>query len=118
MDFSESILAEARTNIEQRHLAEKITLRQGNLRELPFAEGEFHYVLCWGVLMHVPDIEAAISELARVVAPGGKLIVSEDNMNSVQPVTHRALLRLIGRPARSSAPLPASRSGARRTPAC
>ncbi len=97
VDFSESILDAARKNVDRRNLGQMINVCQGNLRDLLYADGEFDYVLCWGVLMHVPDLEGAISELVRVVAPGGALVVSEDNMNSVQPVTYRALLRLLGR---------------------
>ena len=36
-----------------------------------------------GVLMHVPDVERAIDELARVLRPGGTLVVSEANAKSL-----------------------------------
>ena len=97
VDFSESILEATRKNVDAHNLGQMISVCQGNLRDLPYADGEFDYVLCWGVLMHVPDLEGAISELVRVVAPGGSLVVSEDNMHSVQSVTFRTLLRLLGR---------------------
>jgi SAM-dependent methyltransferase len=97
VDFSENILADARKNVEAHGLAASIDIRQANLKELPFDDGAFEYVLCWGVLMHIPDVEAAITELARVVAPGGKFVLTEDNMHAVQPVTQRALQKVLGR---------------------
>lgn len=100
-DFSESILAVARNNVAGRRLSNLINIRQGNLRALPYPDGNFDYILCWGVLMHVPAIDEAISELSRVLAPGGVLIVHEANADSLQSVTHRSLLR-IGRKRRDA----------------
>lgn len=47
----------------------------GGLPELPAAvrENTYDAVLCHGVLMYLPDPEAAIRELAACVAPGGVL---------------------------------------------
>ncbi|PND57582.1 hypothetical protein CRM90_11355 [Mycobacterium sp. ENV421] len=97
VDFSEAILESARQRVDEHNVRDRVTLRQGNLRALPYADGEFEYVLCWGVLMHVPDLEAAIAELSRVVAPGGALVVHEANMNSLQSAAQRTLLRALRR---------------------
>ena len=43
---------------------------------LPFAEGAFDTVLCTQVLEHVPRPEALLAEAARVLRPGGVLILS------------------------------------------
>jgi SAM-dependent methyltransferase len=43
---------------------------------LPFADGAFDTVLCTQVLEHLPDPPAALAEMARVLAPGGRLILS------------------------------------------
>jgi SAM-dependent methyltransferase len=96
-DFSPTALRLAEDNIRLHGLENQITLRQGNLLSLPFADGEFRYILCWGVLMHVPDLERALAELARVLAPGGQLVISEGNMHSVQSVALRSARRLLGR---------------------
>jgi SAM-dependent methyltransferase len=44
---------------------------------LPFAEGSFD--ACWirAVLVHTPDPARAVSECARLLGPGGRLVVSE-----------------------------------------
>jgi 2-polyprenyl-6-hydroxyphenyl methylase / 3-demethylubiquinone-9 3-methyltransferase len=46
---------------------------QGQLERLPFADGVFDVVVAADVLEHVPDLPAAVAELARVLAPGGRL---------------------------------------------
>jgi ubiquinone/menaquinone biosynthesis C-methylase UbiE len=97
MDFSQDALVLARNVIEQHGVDGRITLRQGDLLNLPFANEEFPYALCWGVLMHVPNVEQALTELARVVKPGGMLVTSEANMYSLQSLGIRTLKKLLGR---------------------
>lgn len=43
---------------------------------IPVRDGEFDAVLCTEVLEHVPEPIRVIQELARVLKPGGKLILS------------------------------------------
>jgi ubiquinone/menaquinone biosynthesis C-methylase UbiE len=97
MDFSADALALAGETIRRHGVEERITLRQGDLLDLPFENGEFSYVICWGVLMHVPDVQRALAELARVLKPGGVLVTSEANMYSLQAIAIRWLKRLLGR---------------------
>ena len=66
-----------------------IALEPGNVTNLPFADGSFQHVLCWGVLMHVPDVDRALSELARVLAPGGQLFIGENNARSISSLLLR-----------------------------
>ncbi len=96
-DFSADALALAQQTVQQHGYSDRIVLRQGDLLKLPFRDGEFSYILCWGVLMHVPEVERALAELARVLAPGGTLVTSEANMYSWQSVGMRTLKRLLGR---------------------
>ena len=44
------------------------------LSGLPFADGCADVILCTEVLEHVPDARVAISEMARVLRPGGRII--------------------------------------------
>ena len=46
---------------------------RGQLERLPFADGAFAAVVAADVLEHIPDLPAAVRELARVLAPGGSL---------------------------------------------
>ncbi len=43
---------------------------------LPFQDKAFDVVLCTSVLEHVDDAEAAVSEIARVLKPGGRLLIT------------------------------------------
>jgi SAM-dependent methyltransferase len=45
--------------------------------ELPFADAAFDSTFCVAVLQHVPDVEQATSELARVTKPGGRVVAVE-----------------------------------------
>ncbi|MDQ4024631.1 MAG: class I SAM-dependent methyltransferase, partial [Actinomycetota bacterium] len=43
---------------------------------LPFGDGSFGAILCTNGLQVIPGLRGAVSELARVLAPGGTLFVS------------------------------------------
>ena len=95
VDFSESALAMAQDYVSSKQLRERITLGRESLLELSFPDDTFDYVLCWGVLMHIPEVERAVSELARIIKPGGTLVVSEGNKASLEAVGLRSLRRLL-----------------------
>ncbi len=97
VDFSESALEMARGHLRETGLDARISLQREDLTRLSFADASFDYVLCWGVLMHVPDVGRAVSELARVLKPGGRLVVSEANMRSLESLGVRSLKRALGR---------------------
>jgi SAM-dependent methyltransferase len=102
-DFSAATLEQAEATVQG-----DVRWVQANLEDLPFASGEFTRVICHGVLMHVSNVDPAISELARVVAPGGTLVVSEGNMHSFDDLALATVRRLRGKP-------PAARRGRRGT---
>ena len=96
-DVSQGILDSGRHAVVARELDTLVTYRWADLTGMEFSTGEFVRVLCWGVLMHVPDVERAVAELARVTRAGGTIVVSEGNMRSVQAVGLRWLKRALGR---------------------
>lgn len=84
LDFSEEMLAVAKERVNNYHL-DNVQLLQGNAMELPFADNVFDSVTVgWG-LRNVPDINRVISQMLRVVKPGGK-IVSLDMAKPNAPV--------------------------------
>ena len=97
MDFSASILEQARAEARQRGCADAVSFEQADLTSLTIPSATVRRAVCWGVLMHVPDIAAAVGELSRILAPGGVLVVSEGNVRSLQAVGLRLLKRLLGR---------------------
>jgi 2-polyprenyl-3-methyl-5-hydroxy-6-metoxy-1,4-benzoquinol methylase len=96
VDLSDYILEEARKNVAASNLGHLVRVERGSLLDLPAADGAFEFVLCWGVLMHIPKVETAVAELARVTKPGGFLVISEDNMWSVESTLVRIARRVLG----------------------
>jgi len=47
----------------------------GTAEMLPFADDAFTVLLCTAVMRHVSDRPAAVNELARVLRPGGRVVV-------------------------------------------
>jgi 2-polyprenyl-6-hydroxyphenyl methylase/3-demethylubiquinone-9 3-methyltransferase len=68
---------------------------------LPFADASLHCVVAGEILEHLPDLEGACAELARVLAPGGTLVI--DTLNDTRfcrIVMIRILEQLPGGPPR------------------
>ncbi|MCD9155104.1 class I SAM-dependent methyltransferase [Aeromicrobium duanguangcaii] len=51
-------------------------VKVGNILEMPYEDGSFDVVLASEILEHVPEDVQAISELERILAPGGVLAVT------------------------------------------
>jgi len=51
-------------------------LSQENAENLSFPDEMFDHINCQGVIHHTPDIEAAISEISRVLKPDGTAVIS------------------------------------------
>lgn len=73
VDVSASMIEEARRRAEGRGLP--VDFEVGDSQALRFDNGAFDGVRAERMLMHVPDAERAISEMSRVVAPGGRISV-------------------------------------------
>lgn len=51
----------------------------GSMTSLPFRTGSFDAAYATESLEHAVDIEAAVSELCRIVCPGGRIVVIDKN---------------------------------------
>jgi 2-polyprenyl-6-hydroxyphenyl methylase / 3-demethylubiquinone-9 3-methyltransferase len=71
LDLSELSLRQAR--------AHGVTPVRADAVRLPFADASLHCVVAGEILEHLPDLPAACAELARVLAPGGTLVI--DTLN-------------------------------------
>ena len=56
---------------------------RGDLAALPFDAGAFDLVVCAMALSHVPELSTTIAELARVLRPGGHLLVTDFHPDAV-----------------------------------
>lgn len=61
----------------------------GSATQLPFADNSFDLVCSFKVLAHVPDIRAALSEIARVTRPGGQMVLEFYNPWSLRYLAKR-----------------------------
>ena len=77
-DLSEGMLSLARERVLQRPDAPaNVEFRQGPSDELPFADDDFTAVVCTTALHHFPDAERSIAEMARVLGPGGRVVIGD-----------------------------------------
>lgn len=83
VDLSPGMLAHARER--------GLEVHEASATALPFEDASFDVVCSFKVLAHVADIERAMSEMARVVRPGGRVIVEFYNAISL-----RALVKRLG----------------------
>ena len=55
----------------------QVRIKQGNAEELPEAPESFDAVSCVQVLLYLPEVAAALSEIHRVLKPGGRVTIVE-----------------------------------------
>src|SRR3989449_8162623 len=75
-DISQEFLDNVVRTAKERGI-ENITATQGDARALPYANHSFDAAFLVAVLGEIPDQDAALRELARVLRPGGRLVVGE-----------------------------------------
>ncbi len=66
---------------------------EGSALELPFADASFDATCSFKVLAHIPEIEKALAEMARVTRPGGTIIAEYYN-----PFSFRGLVKKLTPP--------------------
>lgn len=71
VDQSAAMLERARAKIPAGRFLE------GTLTDLPLPDASVDAAVCALALVHVPDLAPAVSELARVVRPGGRIVISD-----------------------------------------
>jgi SAM-dependent methyltransferase len=76
-----------------------VSTRLAAAESLPFPSAYFDAVLCCDALHHFRDQEAAIDEIARVVRPGGGVVMIELDVEERWGRLLTALERLFGEPA-------------------
>lgn len=73
-DLSPGMVEAARTNAER--LGFTIEGQVADAESLPYEDGCFDLVVGHAVLHHVPDVEAALREVLRVLRPGGRFVIA------------------------------------------
>lgn len=77
VDSSPDMLAKARVRIPQAQFL------RGELNALPLPDADVDLVICALALTHLPELGSAIAEFARVLRPGGHLVLSDIHIQSL-----------------------------------
>jgi demethylmenaquinone methyltransferase/2-methoxy-6-polyprenyl-1,4-benzoquinol methylase len=80
-DFSEQMLERARAK------APALRFEWGNALELPYADGEFDAATVGFGARNFSDLDRGLAEMARVVRPGGKVVVLEITTPAKPPLS-------------------------------
>jgi ubiquinone/menaquinone biosynthesis C-methylase UbiE len=75
VDGSVQMLARAKAKVPE------VDFRLGDLRALPVADGEVDLVTISLALSHVPELAPVLAEFARVLRPGGHLVIADSRMD-------------------------------------
>lgn len=76
IDYSAEMLAKAREKVAALGLARVSALRQMDARSLDFPDASFDMVAAMHVLSVVPEPERVMAEIARVLKPGGEVVIT------------------------------------------
>lgn len=76
IDYSEAMLRRAQARVARRGLRHVEALRQMDARALDFPDQSFDVVAAMHVLSVVPDPQLVMKEIARVLRPGGQVIIT------------------------------------------
>ena len=77
-DFSLGMLREARANLDRASL--QISFARLDAEALPFGDGSFDAVIANHMLYHVEDRDRVISQVGRVLAPGGTFYAATNGL--------------------------------------
>lgn len=74
-------------------LGRRVDLQVADAQALPFADASFDTVVATLALCSIPDDRAGVAEMARVLAPGGRLVLLDHVRSPLAPV--RMVQRLL-----------------------
>jgi len=83
-DATDAFLELARREAADRE-QHNVVFQHGDAEALPFGDGSFECVTCRAAFHHFPRPERVLAEMARVTAPGGRILIA-DLLGSEDPV--------------------------------
>ena len=95
IDASADMLAVARANLDRAGIA-RAQVRLGDIQHLPFQRNSFDLVTVHQVLHYLNDPERAIAEAARVLRPGGRLLIVDFAPHDLEFLRERHAHRRLG----------------------
>jgi len=91
MDLTAAMLERARPRLQAEH---RVHLHRANVMHMPYADGSFDTVILHLILAVVARPEQVLSEAARVVKPGGRILILDKFIRPGQRAPVRRLLNL------------------------
>src|SRR5262245_47732630 len=92
IDLAEPMLRVGLVNVQRAELAGRVRLQRCDAKHIPFAAGSFAAVISNSIVHHIPEPEQVLSEMVRVLAPGGVLFVRDllrpEDDDAVRPLVH------------------------------
>ncbi len=85
LDFSQNMLNYGQTKINHLGLQQQIVLVHGNAMVIPYPDNQFDFATIGFGLRNVPDLDQVLSEMRRVVKPGGKVVCLEMSKPTAEP---------------------------------
>ena len=92
LDFAPRMLSNAQAKAARRNLSERVRWVLGDALTLPFANDRFLCVTSGFGLRNFTDTEAALREMARVIKPGGRVVILD-----IVPMKGTGILRRLSR---------------------
>lgn len=86
LDLSEGMLSFAREKAQKRNLQDKISFVKGDSENLEFADNSFDAVIVAFGVRNFENLQKGLSEIFRVLKPGGKLVVLEFSKPKKTPI--------------------------------
>jgi len=94
MDLTAAMLVRARPRLQPEH---RIYLHRANVMQMPYADACFENVILHLILAVVPAPERVLMEAARVLKPGGRILILDKFIRPGQRAPMRRLLNLFFR---------------------
>jgi len=95
IDLSDAMLDAARERVSRARLKSRVRVRTGSARKIPFPRAAFDLVVSNSLLHHLPDPVPAFNEMARVLAPAGRIFIRD--LRRPAPSRMKAHIRRHGR---------------------
>jgi SAM-dependent methyltransferase len=83
VDFTEELLRDLQLHLTTLPLS-NVQLIHADVRQLPFPDGFFDSVVCYSALYYIRELDAALSELSRVLKTGGRAVFDLGNVHSLE----------------------------------
>ena len=90
-DLDPDMVAQAQQRLVS-YLPDQLVLAVGDATAIPATDGAFDTVFDFGIIHHVPDWRATVSEIRRVLRPGGYFYFEEVTRHALERWTYRTFL--------------------------